>query len=84
MYSDRTYKLTKDEYNYLLPTIYNKYLLSYPELETYYIFGLDLEDILNRLKGLYNYYSELPSILSYKCFTKYSLKEFRDFINTKN
>jgi hypothetical protein len=59
MYSAKSFQLTKDEFNYLLPVLRNKLLV----LGDRYYFNSnnidDLTDMLNRLKGLYDNYDEL-------------------------
>ena len=79
MYSSRSYKLTKKEYNYLLPVLKNKLLY---QIDSYYFVGAfeDLEDMLLRLKGLYGYFNNYNKIVNYKCFKEYSLKEFRNIV----
>ncbi len=75
-YSARGYKLTKEEYNYLLPVLRHKLLCSN---DNYSFVGSsdDLADMLDRLKGCYDYYNELNSMTAYKCFTASSLAPFR-------
>jgi len=75
MYSAKSYQLTKEEYNYLLPVLRNKLLYSN---ERYYFIGTsdDLSDMLDRLKGWYDNYDELNSMIVYKCFKEGSLKPF--------
>ena len=55
----KSFQLTKDEFNYLLPVLRNKLLV----LGDRYYFNSnnidDLTDMLNRLKGLYDNYDEL-------------------------
>jgi len=78
MYSHKSYKLNKDEYNYLLPVLRNK-LLYRCEIDTHYFRGdpEELSDMLSRLKGLYNYYNYYNKIIDYKCFKYGSLDSFR-------
>ncbi len=80
MYSDRAIKLTKEEYNYLLPTIYRKNLLCRGEVNEYSIIvNTDtIDDVLNRLKGLYDYFDMLPSKVVNKCFVLRSFIPFRE------
>ena len=77
MYSAKGYQLTKEEYNYLLPVLRKKLLSSN---EKHYFVGSsdDLDDMLDRLKGLYNNYDERGSMISYRCFEKGSLNPFRN------
>ena len=86
MYSVSSYKLTKDEYNYLLPAIgRNKVSYHGNTDEHFLIVDLDgLEDVLERLKGLYDYYRDLPTMICYKCFKGKSLSTFREFFNSKD
>lgn len=81
MYSDKSYLLKKEEYNYLLPVLRKKINNNN---DRYYFTGNyeDLYDMLDRLKGLYNYYDELKSFVVYKCSKNGSLIDFRRlFIN---
>lgn len=57
MYSTASFKLTKEEFNYLLPVLKKKLTQNYYFIA--YNFE-DLEDMLSRLKGLYNNYDDLP------------------------
>lgn len=77
MYSAKSYKLTVDEYNYLLPVLRVKLLYSNG---MHFFIGTsdELSDMLNRLKGLYDMYDELNSMTGYKCFINANLKPFRD------
>ena len=85
MHGIKTYKLNENEYNYLLPALKNK-LFNKREDNKHYFYGNneDLYDMLNRLKGHYNYYGEITKILSYKCFMQNSLKPFRIKIKNNN
>lgn len=80
MYSLKSYRLTKYEFNYLLAVLKSKLLTRYEE---FYFVGSsdDLEDMLNRLKGLYDNYDDLKNMISYKCFMERSLNPFRSSIN---
>ena len=77
MYSAKSFQLTKDEFNYLLPVLRNKLLV----LGDRYYFNSnnidDLTDMLNRLKGLYDNYDELKNMVDYKCSVEGSLNSFR-------
>ena len=78
-YSLKTYRLEKNEFNYLLPVLHKK-LLEKGDSNTYYFCGDgdDLDDMLSRLKGLYNYYHDYNQIINYKCFKNSNLDEFRN------
>jgi hypothetical protein len=80
MYSGKSYKLTTEEYNYLLPVLRNKLLYSN---EKHYFTGNieDLQDMLDRLKGLYDYYKDLNSMTAYKCSMNGTLEPFRNELN---
>ena len=78
----KSYRLTKEEYNYLLPVLKEKLLVS-SNKHKFIGNSEELEDMINRLKGLYNYYEELHSKVLYKCFCYGSLKPFRDKFNLK-
>ena len=79
MYSLKSYKLTKDEYNYLLPVLRKK-LLYQIEIDRHCFCGDgdELEDMLNRLKGLYDYFDDYNAIINYRCFESGSLEPFRN------
>ena len=76
MYSIKRYKLTKEEYNYLLPVLKNKLSNSN---DNYYFLGNgdELDDMLSRLKGLYNYFDDYNKIINYRCFSNNNLQPFR-------
>jgi hypothetical protein len=76
MYSDKSYRLTEEEHNYLLPAL-NKRLLN--SGDNYHFIGSpdDLTDMLNRLKGLYGYFDDLNEMIGYRCFKYGSLDPFR-------
>ena len=80
MYSTKSYKLTKDEYNYLLPTLRGE--VGYMGGDDYHLVANsdELEDAINRLKGLYDYYDYISTTVVYQCQKNGSLKPFRDFI----
>jgi hypothetical protein len=82
MYSDKSYKLTEKEFNYLLPAIKKNLLYTN---ETHYFVGSaeDLDDMLNRLKGLYDFYDSIKKMVNYQCFTDGSLEPFRKFLKLK-
>lgn len=75
------YRLTKDEYNYLLPVLRDK-LLYRVETEKYYFCGgwEELKDMLSRLKGFYGYFDGYHAISDYKCFKNESLEPFRSLM----
>ena len=81
MYSAKSYQLTKDEFNYLLPVLRKKLLQRGDKC--YFIADNigDLTDMLNRLKGLYDNYDDLKNMVEYKCSKEGSLKPFRDSVN---
>ena len=81
MYSAKSYQLTKDEFNYLLPVLRKKLLQRCDKC--YFIADNieDLTDMLNRLKGLYDNYDDLKNMVEYKCSKEGSLKPFRDSVN---
>lgn len=76
MYSTKSYQLRKDEFNYLLPVLKNK-LSSIGDRCFFVGTSYDLDDMLNRLKGLYDYYDDLNNMIYYKCFIEGSLMPFR-------
>ena len=80
MYSLKSYRLTKEEFNYLLAVLRSKL---FNRGDRYYFNGSsdDLTDMLNRLKGLYNNYDDLKNMVSYKCFIQCSINPFRSSIN---
>jgi hypothetical protein len=81
MYSAKSFELTKDEFNYLLPVLRNKLIQSD---DKYYIISNDindLSDIINRLKGVYNPLFELNAMVVYKCSTLNNISFFRDTVN---
>lgn len=76
MYSLKSYALKKDEYNYLLPVL--KGNLNNSTNGYYFVGDADeLDDMLPRLKGLYDYYDEYNPIIHYNCFKNGSLEPFR-------
>ena len=77
MYSLKSYRLLKDEYNYLLPVLRKN--LSNSD-DNYYFCGDtdELYDMLSRLKGLYNYFDNYNGIIDYKCAKSGSLEPFRN------
>ena len=79
MYSLKNYRLTKDEYNYLLPVLREK-LLYKGEIDRYYFCGDtdELYDMLSRLKGFYNYFNSYNGIIDYNCAKHSNLEPFRN------
>lgn len=75
------YRLTKEEYNYLLPVLKDK-LLYKGKTDKYYFCGDldDLKDMLSRLKGLYGCFSDYNAIINYKCFKDDNLEPFRNLM----
>ena len=80
MYSAKSFQLTKDEFNYLLPVLKNK--LRQSGDRCYFIANNieDLTDMLNRLKGYYDNYDELKNMVGYNCSKNGSLNPFRESI----
>lgn len=77
MYSAKSFQLTKEEFNYLLPVLRNK-LHEYGD--KYYFVSNNintLTDMLNRLKGYYDNYNELKNMISYHCSQDGNLNPFR-------
>mgnify|MGYP003153192634 CR=1 FL=1 len=83
MYSLKSYKLLKKEYNYLLPVLRKNLSNSN---DKYYFCGSteELYDMIIRLKGLYNHFNENWNlIINYKCFKYGSLDPFREHFNNQ-
>ena len=82
MYSLKSYRLTEDEYNYLLPVLRDK-LLYKGEIDRHYFCGDsdELFDMLSRLKGLYGYFDTYNGTIDYKCAKTGSLEPFRTEVN---
>jgi len=81
MYSACSYQLTKEEFNYLLPVLRKKLL---QRADKHFIITNntdELEDALNRLKGLYDNYDDIKSMVVYKCHMSKSLAPFRNSLN---
>lgn len=78
MYSAKSFQLTKDEFNYLLPVLKNK--LRQSGDRCYFIANNieDLTNMLNRLKGYYDNYDELKNMVGYNCSKNGSLNLFRE------
>ncbi len=77
MYSAKSFQLTKEEFNYLLPVLKDKLLVS-GDRHYFISDNIDgLTDMLNRLKGLYDNYDELKNMVGYKCSVEGSLNPFR-------
>ena len=78
MYSAKSFQLTKDEFNYLLPVMVDK-LHKSGDICYFTSYNIDdLTDMLNRLKGLYNNYDELKNMVAYYCSKNGSLNPFRE------
>jgi hypothetical protein len=82
MYSAKSFQLHEDEFNYLLPAIRPK-LLQKGDRYYFISYGIDcLDDMLCRLKGLYeNYDDELPNMCVYYCSKEGTINYFRKSIN---
>ena len=84
MYGTRSFQLTKNEFDYVLPVYYSSLTLRkklYQSSDRYYFIGDsdDLEDLLYRLKGVYeNDDDGLKNMVSYHCFVERSLNPFRE------
>lgn len=78
MYSLKSYQLTEQEYNYLLPVLRKKLICSNNRF--YFIGSFDeLADMLSRLKGLFvNYPEHLESMVVYNCFKANKIDSFRE------
>lgn len=83
MYLVKSYLLTIEEFNYLLPAIKNK-LLS--RMDSHYFIGSfeSLADMINRLKGLYENYNEVNPMTIYECSKQGSLEPFRNSLKNTN
>lgn len=78
MYSAKSFQLTKNEFNYLLPVLKNKLRQSG---DICYFIANNIEDLtnmLNRLKGYYDNYDELKNMVSYNCSKNGNLNPFRE------
>ena len=78
MYSAKSFEVTKEEFNYLLPVLKDKLLQTG---YGYFFISHNIEtltDMLDRLKGLYNYYDSINSLVVYACSKQGSLNEFRN------
>lgn len=78
MYSAKSFLLTSSEYGYLLPVLRPKLLNK--SGKHYFISSTyeDLEDMLLRLKGLYDNFSEsFNSMIVFECSQQCSLTPFR-------
>ena len=83
MYSLKSYKLLKKEYNYLLPVLRKNLINSN---DKYYFCGNsdELCDMISRLKGLYDHFDENWNLtINYKCFEYGSLNPFREHFNNQ-
>ena len=80
MYSSKCFELKEVEFNYLLPVLINKLTNSNGR---YYVIIDDvdqLQDIIERLIGVYENYMKIKSIDVYYCYKYGSLEKFRDKI----
>lgn len=80
MYSSKSFELLKEEFNYLLPILINKLHTS---VDRFYFISNnidDLTDMLNRLKGYYDNYDDLNSMVVYNCSKNTTLNPFRESI----
>lgn len=77
MYSAKSFQLTKEEFNYLLPILRNK-LHQLSDICYFIADNIDdLTDMLNRLKGYYDNYDELNNMVSYYCLKDGNINPFR-------
>lgn len=82
MYSMKSFRLAKEECDYLLP-VYKVWQSG----EYSYIVADDIEDltdILNSLKGVYTNWCEIPAIIVYNCSLSRSLEPFRKYMSKYN
>lgn len=78
-YSTTGYILTKHEYNYLKPAIPK--LVN--EMSGRYYLTCDLDDLsdsLDRLKGMYDNWDEIPNKIVKNCYATKSITPFREFM----
>lgn len=81
MYSSKSYPLNKNEFDYLLPVL-RKNLHQSNDKYCFIANNIDcLEDMLNRLKGLYDNYNEIKKMVVYNCSKDYSLLPFREWVS---
>lgn len=80
MYSAKSFLITEKEFNYLLPVLRRKMSQTGDRFSIIADNIDDLTDILNRLKGLYDYYNDLHSMTAYYCSKIGSLNYFRDLV----
>jgi hypothetical protein len=84
MYSARSFRLTTQEFNYLKSALGSK-VNQYGDKAFFTAEDVDeLADMLNRLKGLYDKYDELKSMVVYHCFVLGSLNPFRELMRMEN
>lgn len=82
MHSMKSFRLTKEEYNYLLPV----YKVAQSG-EYRYVVADDIEDltdILNSLKGAYTNWCEIPAMVVYNCSISRSIEPFREYMSKRN
>lgn len=81
MYSQKSFQINKNEFNYLLPVLKNKLRQSG---NRYYFISNNIDDLiemLDRLKGYYNYYDVIENMIIYNCIINSSLNSFREKYN---
>lgn len=82
MYSMKSFRLTEEEYNYLLP-VYN--VVQSGEYRCVVADDIeDLTDILNSLKGAYTNWYEIPVMVVYNCSISRSIEPFREYMSKRN
>lgn len=80
-YSINFYRLTKEEYNYLLPVLRDKLLYRGKTDKCYFCGDWDeLKNMLSRLKGLYGYFDDYDALIDCKCFVNENLEPFRSLM----
>lgn len=77
----KAFSLTKDEFNYLAPALHGKL---YQSGDNYHFISHSIEelsDMLYRLKGHYDNFTEgLPNMVAYRCSKNGDLEPFRKAI----
>ena len=82
MYSAKSYALTSEEFNYLLPVLRGK-LLGHNG-SCHFVGDTDsLDDMLSRLKGLYGHFDDINPTVNYLCFRSATLAPFRELVSNK-
>ena len=78
MYSGKSYRLKEEEFNYLISVPSMRKHLGMNGNSFYFVGNYeDLSDMLDRLKGFYNYYNEIKRMSVYRCSVDRSLEDFR-------